>query len=115
MSSALQRLQIGAERLVDLAGDVALEAADDLAAVEAFGFASLGVGAGAGVVAEAADGDHVECAVGLAVAAVVEAVAAGAAAAGLDRGGGAELGEGRFAAEALDVLAGGDEQLAGAL
>src|SRR5438093_10283015 len=82
--------EVGAEGLVGLAGDVALEAADDLAAVEAFGSAAVGVGAGAGVVAEAADGDHVERAVGLAVAALVEAVAAAAAAAGLDRGGRAE-------------------------
>jgi hypothetical protein len=57
----------------------------------------------------------VQRAVRLSVAAVVESVAAGAAGAGLDRGGGAELREGGFASEALDVLAGGDEQLAGAL
>jgi hypothetical protein len=62
-------------------------------------------------VAEAADGDHVEGAVGLTVAAVVESVPRGSAGAGLDRGGGAELREGGFAVQALDVLAGGDEQL----
>src|SRR5712691_6645455 len=97
MSSAVERCEIGSEGVVGLAGDVALEAAEDLASVESVGFAFGGVGAGAGVVAEAADGDHVECSVGLAVAAVVEAVAGGAAGAGLDRGGGAELGEGGFA------------------
>src|SRR5207244_2731705 len=96
-SSALQRLQVGAEGVVGLAGDVALEAAEDFASVESVGFSFGGVGAGAWVVAEAADGDHVEGAVGLAVAAVVEPVTGCAAAAGLDRGGGAELGEGGFA------------------
>jgi hypothetical protein len=62
-----------------------------------------------------ADGDHVECSVGLSVAAGVEPVAVGAAGACLDRGGAAELGEGFFAAEAVDVLAGGNEELACAL
>jgi hypothetical protein len=115
MSSAAARGEVGAEGVVGLAGDVALEAADDFAAVEAFASASFGVGAGAGVVAEAADGDHVEGAVGLAVAAVVKPVTLRAAAAGWNRGGGTELGEGGFTAEALDVLARGHEQLAGAL
>src|SRR4029450_6454274 len=45
---------------VDLSGDVALEAADDLAFAEAFGGASLDVGAGGLVVADADDGDDVE-------------------------------------------------------
>src|SRR5436305_2908576 len=97
------------------AGDVALEAAEDLAFVEAVGGALGGVGLGALAVAEAADGDHVERSVGLSVAAGVEAVAVGAAGACLDRGGAADLGEGCFAVEAVDVLAGGDEELACAL
>src|SRR5712692_1513257 len=114
-SSAVERLEVGAECVVGLAGDVALEAAEDFASVESVGFAFGCVGAGAWAVAQAADGDHVEGAVGLAVAAVVEPVAVFAAGAGLDRGGGAELGEGGFASEPLDVLAGGEEQLAGSL
>src|SRR5438093_182948 len=115
MSSALQRVEVGAEGVVGLAGDVALEAAEDFASVESVGCAFGGVGAGAWVVAEAADGDHVEGAVGLAVAAEVEAVPGRASRAGFDRGGAAELGEGGLATEPVDVLAGGDEQLAGAL
>ena len=67
--------EVGAQRVVDLAGDVALEAAHDLALGLAFGGASLRVGAGALAVAQAADGDQVQGSVGLAVAAVVEAVA----------------------------------------
>ena len=75
MSSAVECFHVGAEGVVGLAGDVAFEAAEDFASVEAVGFAFGGVGAGAWVVSEAADGDHVQGAVGLAVAAVVEPVA----------------------------------------
>jgi hypothetical protein len=98
-----------------LAGDVAFEAAEDFAFVESVSGPFGGVGLGALAVAEAADGDHVECSVGLSVAAGVESVTGGAAGACLDRGGAADLREGRFAAEPLDVLAGGDEELASAL
>src|SRR5580693_8072395 len=71
--------EVGLEGVVDLAGDVALEAAHDLALGFAFGGAALDVGAGALAVAQAADGDEVKRSVGLAVAAVVEAVAGGLA------------------------------------
>ena len=43
------------EGVVDLAGDVALEAADDLGLAEPFGGASAGVGAGGFVVLESDD------------------------------------------------------------
>src|ERR1700751_939986 len=52
---------------VDFAGDVALQAADDLAFVEAFVGPSFDVGAGGFVVTHADDGDDVERAVGLSV------------------------------------------------
>src|SRR5712691_4743409 len=68
--------EIGTERVVELTGDVALEAADDVAFGEAFGGAAGGVGAGAGAVVQPADGDHVQRLVGAAVAAAVESVAA---------------------------------------
>jgi hypothetical protein len=48
---------------VDLADEVALEAADDLPLGQAFGGASLDVGAGGFVVAHPDDGGHVEGAV----------------------------------------------------
>src|SRR5215210_3681012 len=102
--------EVGAEGAVDLAGDVALEAADDLGLGLAFGGAALGVGAGAFAAAQAADGDHVQGAVGVAVAAVVEAVAVAAAGGDGDRAGAAECGEGAVVAEPVDVLAGGDQQ-----
>ena len=74
---------------------------------------ALRVGAGALAVAQSADGDHVQGAVGVAVAAVVEAVAVASAGGDGDRAGAAEGGEGAVAVQALDVLAGGDEELAG--
>ena len=66
--------EVCAECVVDLAGDVALQAAEDLAFGLALGGASLRVGACALAVAQPADGDEVQCPVGLAVAALVEAV-----------------------------------------
>ena len=54
-----------------------------------------------------------EGAVGVAVAAVVEAVAVASTGRHGDRTGAAERGERAVAAEALDVLPGGDEQLPG--
>src|ERR1700691_2518336 len=74
------------QELVDLAGDISFEAADDLFLGQALGGAALDVGTGGGVVAHAGDDDHVEGAVGLPVAAAVEPVASGFAAGGRDRG-----------------------------
>lgn len=51
---------MGSEQVVDLAGDVTLEAADDLRFGQAFGGAALGVSACAGVVAQPAEYDDVE-------------------------------------------------------
>src|SRR6266498_4636484 len=93
--------EVGTEGVVELAGDVALEAADDLGFGQALGGATVGVGAGASAVAEAADGDQVECAVGVAVAAAVEPVSARASGGGGDRAGAAEAGEGAVVGEPL--------------
>jgi hypothetical protein len=73
--------------LVELAGDVALEASDDLFLGQAVFGASFHVGAGAEIPAQAAEHDAVERFVGLTVAAAVEAVAVGLAGGGGDRGG----------------------------
>src|SRR3954451_9933897 len=104
--------EVVAEGVEDLAGDVALEAADDLVLGLAFGGAAFGVGLGLEAVAQAADGDHVQGAVGVAVAAVVQPVAVGAPRVSGDRAGATKRGERAVAAEPLDVLSGGDEQLA---
>ena len=63
------------EEAVDLAGDVAFEAALGFSGGFAFGGSFGDVGLGVGAVAAAGDGDGVQCAVELAVAAAVEAVA----------------------------------------
>ena len=72
--------EVGDDQAVETSREVALEAAEDLAAGEAFGGASGGVGAGFGVVDESVVGDRPEGVVALAVAALVEPVAAGLAA-----------------------------------
>ena len=61
------RLGLG-DDLVDLAGDVAFQAADGFTAGLALGDASVDVGAGAGVPAQAGQDDGVERGVGLPVA-----------------------------------------------
>jgi hypothetical protein len=83
----------GDEDVVDLAGDVAFQASDDFGLGQSFLGAALGVGAAAGVVAEPVEHDDVEGVVGLAVAASVESVAVGTAAAGRDRRSTAQVGE----------------------
>jgi len=79
--------EVCAEGVVDLAGDVALEAAHDFTLGFAFAGSAFGVGAGALAVAQATDGDQVQRTVGLAVAAGVEAMAGGFARGGRDRAG----------------------------
>src|ERR1700722_8124451 len=98
---------------VDFAGDVALEAADDLAFGESFRGPPVDVVEVGLVPAHPDDGDHVEGAVGGRVAAAAEAVpAGGAAAAGGLRGDAAELGECGLAGNTAGVVAGGDQELA---
>jgi hypothetical protein len=67
----------GGDDLIDLPGEVALEAADGFAAGFAFGDAAGEVVAGAGVAAQPAQGDAVERGIGLAVAAAVQPATAG--------------------------------------
>src|SRR5260221_10663267 len=69
----------GAQAGIDLAGDVALEAADDLGLGQALGGAPLDVGAGRGVGAHPGDDDPPQGVIGLAIAAGVEAGAGGPA------------------------------------
>ena len=69
--------EVGAEGGVDLAGDVALEAAYDFALALSFAGAACGVGLGTLAVAQSADSDEVQRAVGLAVSTGVEAMAGG--------------------------------------
>src|SRR5271167_3112507 len=66
--------EVSAQRVVDLTCDVALEAAHDFTLGLSLCGASSRVCASALAVAQATDGDEVQSAVGLAVAAVVETV-----------------------------------------
>ena len=87
LSLSPQRLALGRsagvwveQDVVDLVGDVAFEAAGDVAVGQAFGAAALVVGGGAGfLVAFAAHDDAVQGGVGLPVAAAAEAVAGASA------------------------------------
>src|ERR1700754_5013540 len=101
---------------VDLSSDVALQTADDLSFAQALGGAPLDVVAGRLVMAHPHDGGDVERAVSRPVASPAESVAAGGSSAArwlwCDA---AELGEGGLVADAVGVVAGGDEELAGEL
>ena len=103
---------VGLEEVPDAAGEVALEAADGFAAGLAFGLSAGEVGGGLGVQAAFGDGEAVQRAVELAVAAAVEAVAVRSSGGGGDRcgaGGAGELGVGGEAVDAGDLA----EQLGG--
>lgn len=76
-SSGVEGGEVGAECSVELAGDLALEAADDLLFGAPFGKSALHVGLDVIAISESDDDDHVKGSVGLAVAGVVEAVSAG--------------------------------------
>ena len=103
----------GGEDGEDLAGDVALEASDDLGLGQPFGGASGGVGPGAGVVTQPAKYDDVEGVVRPAVAATVESVAVGPPAAGRDRSNPAQMRERGLRAQPVGVVTGSDEYLSG--
>ena len=85
------------EAAVDLAGEVALAAADDLGFRLAFGGAPLDVGLGGFVPVHSGDDGAVEGGVGLAVPASVEPVTGGLGGGGWNRVGAAACGEGGFA------------------
>jgi hypothetical protein len=87
------------EHGVDLAGDVAFQAADDLSFAFAFAGAPDDVGPCRLVVAHADEDDPIERGVRLAVATAVEPVAVRLARGGLDWSGAAEHGEGAWGSE----------------
>ena len=76
--------EVGGDGLVDLAGDVSFEAAHDHLLGASFGEPPGHVGLGRGVPAQAADDDHVERPVGVAVPVEVEPVVLLAAGRGID-------------------------------
>src|SRR5258705_13561846 len=87
-------VRFGADDLVDVAGDVALEAAHDLGFWFAFGEASGHIFLCGFVPAEADHGDAVQAGVGLPVAAAVESDPVGFTGGGGGGGGSAEGGRG---------------------
>src|SRR5512132_2510305 len=103
------------EEPVDLAGHIALEAADDLALGQALSGAAFHIGDGGRMPAHPDDDDPEQRGVGLAVAAPVEAVTAGLAGGGRDGAGAAQLGGGSLRADPTGVVARGTEQLGGAV
>src|SRR5664279_3154363 len=105
----------GVELVVDLAGEVALEAAQDLLGGLAFGEPALHVGLGRLVVAQSGDHGPMQGGIGLPVAAAVEPVPGGLARGGRDRVGAAQRGETGLAVDAVRVVPGCGEQGGGAV
>jgi hypothetical protein len=100
------------EHAVDVAGQVALEAADRFADALALAGLAFDVGDRRCMALSAADDDRVQGAVELAVSVWVEPMADGLAGAGGDRGGCCEAGEGGLVADAAWVGP-GDQGLGG--
>jgi hypothetical protein len=100
------RAGAGAEGAVEVAGEVALDAAADLPVGLAFGAAALDVGKGGRVAAHAAHCHGVQCAVELPVAGPVETVPAGPPGGHWDGGGSREHGEGCLGADPPGVRPG---------
>jgi hypothetical protein len=103
----------GAQAGVDLAGDIALEAADDLCLRQALCGAPLDVGAGRGMGAHPRDHDPPQGVIGLAVAAGVEAMAGALARGSRDRGGSAQMRPGRLGPQLCRVVSGSDQEQGG--
>jgi general stress protein YciG len=101
--------------VVELAGDVALQAADDLSPGSALGCAAGDVGAGALVEPQPGQDDGVEGVVRRPVTAAVEPVAADLAAAGRDRRDPAQVRERRLRSHPIRVVPDGGQQLPGDL
>ena len=95
---------------VDLAGEVALEAAHDFGFGLAFGGASSDVDLGGLVPVHAGDDGSVQRGVGLPVAASVEAVAGDFTGRGRNRVSAAQGGERGFAVEPVGVVAGREQE-----
>jgi hypothetical protein len=84
------------EVVVDISGDVPLEASNDLSLGAALQSPTSCVLPGSWIMAQARDGDQVEGAVGLAVTTAVEPMSVRLAGGGRDGSRTAEVGEGRF-------------------
>ena len=89
--------------VVDLAGDVAFQTAQDVELGQALLGPPLHIGPGLRVAAHPDQGDPPQGVVGVAVAAAVQPVAVGAARGRRDRGGAAPVGEGGLDPQPLGV------------
>jgi hypothetical protein len=101
---------VASEMLVDLAGDVTLEDADDLRLRSSLIEASCDVGAGTHVAVHAREHDAPQRMVGLSVPAAVETMPDGFAGGCFDGRDAAQVRPGGFTTQTLWVVAGGDEQ-----
>src|SRR5215207_120851 len=98
---------------VDLPGYVALQAADNLSSALALRGAPCDVLLGATISSHPSQTDHVQCSVGVPVAAAVEAVSNDHAGGSLDGRDPAEAGEGGLAPQPLGIIPGHDQQWRG--
>lgn len=99
--------------MVDLAGEVALEAPHDLGFALALGGVSGHVGLGRFMPVHPGDHSPVQRGVGLSVSAAVEPVPGGLAGGGWHRVGAAQGGEGGLAVQPLGVVPGAEQQRRG--
>src|SRR5919202_2074851 len=105
----------GSQQAVDLASQVALQAANDLRLGEPLGGPSRDVVLGTWVPTHPADGEQIERPIGVAIATAVEPMAGGPARGGRQRRDSTQPGKGALALQPLRVIAGGHKQGAGGL
>src|SRR5512133_3223182 len=107
----MERLEVGDQGVVDLAGQVALDTTPDLRLGAALVGAPLGIGAGAWAPAHADHDRQMQRPVGVAVTATVQPMAMVLPELAGDRRDPAQVGEGGLSTQPLGVLAGSDQQL----
>ena len=105
--------QAGLHDLEDLASDVAFEAAENLWLRQALLSSACAVLACPTVAPQSHESDNPESAIGVAIAAAVQAVSVLLAGGGIDWRDAAEGGKGFFSRQASRVVAGGNEKRAG--
>src|SRR5215216_7023441 len=98
---------------VDLPGYIAFEATDNLSSALALRGASCDVLLRATISSHPSQTDHVQCSVGVPVAAAVEAVPNDLAGGSLDRRDTAEAGEGGLTPQPMGIVSGHDQQRRG--
>src|SRR5438270_5526632 len=104
VSRGTARSKVGPESVIDLASDVALQAAHNFALGTSFERTPCSVGSRTCAISKAWDGDHVQSRVCGSIAVRIQTVASGLSGGRRNRIGGAQMRERSLATQAIEVL-----------